>query len=83
VRSKLERDHGWQLGLHFFDASVRAELYVRLFAGLVAVGTDPLIDLNCVSASEKSICPGGGCGWSLAWLRDALRVEERRWATGR
>jgi hypothetical protein len=83
VRSKLERDHGWQPGLHFFDASVRAELYVRLFAGLVAVGTDPLIDLNCVSAIEKFICPGGGCGWNLARLRDALRVGERRWATGR
>jgi hypothetical protein len=83
VRSKLERDHGWQPGLHFFDASRRAEFYVRLFAGLIAVGTDALIDFNCVSAREKGLCTGGGYGWNLAKLRDALRTEEARWATGR
>lgn len=83
VQSKLERDHGWQLGLHFFDAAVRADFYVRLFAGLALVGTDPLIDFNCISAREKSLCPGVGCRWNLAGLRDELRSKELQWATGR
>jgi hypothetical protein len=83
VRSKLERDHGWRHGVHFFDAAVRADFYVRLFAGLVLAGTDPLIDLNCVSAGEKWLCPGGWCGCDLAAWRDELRVEASRWATGR
>jgi hypothetical protein len=82
VRSKLEREHDWQPGLHFFDPAVRADFYVRLFAGLVLVGTDPLIDFNCTSTAEKCLCPGGGCGWNLATLRDELRVKERQWATG-
>ncbi len=83
VRSKLERDYGWQRGVHFFDAEIRADFYVRLFAGLVALGTDALIDLNCASAREKGLCPGIGCPWNLATLRDELRMKELRWATGR
>ena len=82
VRSKLERDYGWQRGLHFFDAEVRADFYVRLFAGLALVGTDGLIDFNCVSAREKDLCPGVSCGWNLGALRDELLVEKPRWPTG-
>jgi hypothetical protein len=44
---------------------------------------DPLVDFNCVSAREKGLCPDVCCGWNLAALRDELRLEELRWATGR
>jgi hypothetical protein len=83
VRSKLEGDFGWQPGVHFFDAELRADFYVRLFAGLVATGADGMVDLNCISAQEKWLCPQEWCGWNLATLRAALRQETPRWATGR
>jgi hypothetical protein len=83
VRSKLEGEHGWRPGAHFFDAEIRADFYVRLFAGLALSRTDALIDLNCVSAQEKWLCPGVECGWNLADLADELRHEEPPWATGR
>jgi hypothetical protein len=82
VISRLRRDHGWVPGLHFFDAGVRADFYVRLFAGLLLLGTDPLIDLNCCSAAEKDLCPAGDCGWNLATLRDQLRRGSVPWAKG-
>lgn len=82
VRSKLERDHGWLGTLHFFDAQVRADFYVRLFAGLLLLGVDRLVDLNCVSTQEKGMCPGIGCGWNLAELRDRLCRGGLSWAIG-
>jgi hypothetical protein len=83
VRAKLEEDHGWLAGVHFFDPALRADFYVRLFAGMVLTGADRLVDFNCVSAKEKPICPGSGCRFNLADLRDRLLSEEVRWASGR
>lgn len=82
VRAKLEEDHGWLAGVHFFDPAIRADFYVRLFAGQILAGTDRLVDFNCVSAQEKPICPGAGCRFNLADLRDRLLSQETPWATG-
>ncbi len=73
LTSKYSRDHGWIPGIHFTEPGVRADFYVRLFAGLLATGLDSLIDCNCQSTREKGYCPGTGCGWDLRTLAGALR----------
>ena len=68
ITSKYSRDHGWLPGIHFHDPGVRADFYVRLFAGLLATGLDGLVDFNCQSTREKGLCPGLVCGWDLQVL---------------
>lgn len=69
VRSKFERDYGWGTQWFKYDAASRANFYVRLFAGLAQTGTDPEIDLNCVSHREKGYCWKPFCGYNLADYR--------------
>jgi len=40
IRSKYERDHGWGALWYEYDASTRANFFVRLMAGLLVDGTD-------------------------------------------
>ncbi len=77
VRSRYERDHGWGRRWHHYDPALRADFYVRLFAGQIATGRDELIDFNCRSEREKGLCARPhGC--DLQPLRaSALR---RRWS---
>jgi hypothetical protein len=77
IRSKYARDFGWIPGLHFERPGVRADFYTRLFAGMIAVGRDQLVDFNCVSTQEKGLCDGGLCGWDLRTLREKLLEPER------
>ncbi len=69
VRSKYERDHGWEGGWAKYDASTRADFYVRLFAAQVAVGLDLLLDHNCISHQQKGYCVKPWCGFSLGEFR--------------
>lgn len=73
IRSKYERPFGWLAGFHFHDAAMRAEVYTRFFAGLIAVGNDQMVDFNCTSTQEKFLCPGTGCAWNLEALRTAAQ----------
>ena len=73
IRSKYERPFGWLTDFHFHDASMRAEVYTRFFAGLIAVGNDQMVDFNCTSTQEKLLCPGTGCPWNLEALRTAAQ----------
>ncbi|MDP8214642.1 MAG: hypothetical protein RAO92_09150 [Candidatus Euphemobacter frigidus] len=52
-----------------FDAASRANFYVRIFSGLLAVGLDEMVDHNCVSHQEKGNCPQPFCGYNLADYR--------------
>jgi Asp-tRNA(Asn)/Glu-tRNA(Gln) amidotransferase A subunit family amidase len=52
---------------------MRAEVYTRFFAGLIAVGNDQMVDFNCTSTQEKFLCPGTGCPWNLEALRTAAQ----------
>ena len=52
-----------------------ALFYVRLFAGLVAVEADQLIDLDCVSHEEQGYCAGAWCSYNLA---DYQKMLHRR-----
>lgn len=71
VRSRYERPYGWLADFHFHDPTVRAEVYTRIFAGLVTLGIDQMVDFNCTSTQEKCLCPGTGCPWNLEGLRAA------------
>ncbi len=73
IRSKYERPYGWIADFHFHDAALRAEVYTRIFAGLVALGRDQMVDFNCTSTLEKWLCPGTGCLWNLEALRTAAQ----------
>ena len=73
IRSKYERPFGWLADFHFHDATIRAEVYTRIFAGLIAVGNDQMVDFNCTSTQEKYLCPGTGCPWNLEALRTAAQ----------
>ena len=74
IRSKFENSaFNWGGVWENYVPALRADFYVRLFAGLHATGLDPLIDMNCVSTREKGFCvasPPGAC--SLNTIRQTL-----------
>ena len=69
VRSRLEKDFGLGSQWQMYDASVRADFYVRMFAGLIAAGIDTEADLDCLAHAEKGYCWKPHCGQSLADYR--------------
>jgi hypothetical protein len=72
VRSKFANPaYGWSEKWRDYDPSVRAEFYVRLFAGQIATGMDGGIDFNCVSQQEKQFC-WNPCGCSLKPFHERL-----------
>lgn len=71
VGAKFEEDHEWGERWHEYDAALRAEFYVRIFAGLFAVEIDDLVDFNCQSAREEKVCPVAECPWNLAAFRQS------------
>lgn len=73
IRSRYERPYGWLKDDHFHDPTLRAEVYTRIFAGLIALGHDSWVDFSCTSTEEKRLCPGTGCPWSLEALRSAAQ----------
>ncbi|RPJ34282.1 MAG: hypothetical protein EHM17_07200 [Verrucomicrobiaceae bacterium] len=65
IRSKFANPaYGWGDKWREYDPAMRAEFYVRLFAGQIATGLDRGIDFNCVSQQEKQFC-WNPCGCSL------------------
>ena len=66
IRSRYERPYGWLKDFHFHDPTLRAEVYTRIFAGLIALGHDQAVDFNCTSTQEKRLCPGTGCPLGLS-----------------
>jgi hypothetical protein len=58
------------------DPFNRAIFYTRLFTGMIATGSDNLIDLNCVSHREKGYCRVPECCSNLVPYRDKL-LERR------
>lgn len=69
VRSKFERNHGWEGGWRKYDAAMRADFYVRLFAGQIWTGLDQHLDHNCISHQQKGYCLRPFCGYSLGDYR--------------
>jgi hypothetical protein len=75
VLREYERDCGWGDRWTRLDPRTRADFDVRVFAGLVVTGVDPLIDFNCTSSQEKQLCPLAGCDHDLRTDRDRLRAR--------
>ncbi|MGA0845240.1 MAG: hypothetical protein ACO3RV_01760 [Luteolibacter sp.] len=72
VRSRFSNaGYGWNGCWHHYNPCSRAEFYVRLFSGQIAMGLDRCVDFNCVSQQEKQFC-WNPCGCSLEPLRAAL-----------
>lgn len=69
VRSKFERNYNWEGGWAKYDAAMRADFYVRLFAGQIWTGLDQHVDQNCVSHAQKGYCLRPWCGYSLGDYR--------------
>ncbi len=69
VRAKWESPHGWGDLWSQFDAGSRSAFYTRVFSGLIADGTDKLLDHNCISHQEKGYCIQPNCGYNLADYR--------------
>jgi len=72
VHERYAADAGW--GDHWTrrDRWTRAMFDVGVFAALIHVGLDEGVDFNCVSAMEKGLCPGTGCPYNLADIRDRM-----------
>lgn len=62
-----------------FDPVLRADFYVRLFAGLVLTGIDRLEDFNCPATQGKGCCVGADC---RGGLEDLARTLEERCSRG-
>jgi len=80
IQSKFERDYSWGQAWEGCDPATRAELYTRVFAGLVAARYDDLVDFNCQSAREQGTCHVADCGKNLLPFRQSLldrRAYER------
>jgi len=56
IRSRYERDFGWEYMWFIYDADCRADYYTRIFTGIFTTGQDDLVDFNCISLVEKGLC---------------------------
>lgn len=82
IYSKYARNFGWDVNFRRYDANRWANVWVRIYAGMIITGVDQLLDLNCISQQEKGgawmgmrYCPAPDCGCNLADYRAML---ERR-----
>lgn len=76
IRSKYERDFGWNAHWLHYDPATRADFYTRIFAGLFAVGLDDLVDFNCQSTRERGYCFHPELPCEMNELRESL-LERR------
>lgn len=82
IYSKYARHFGWEVNFTRYDANRWANVWGRIYAGMIVTGVDGLLDFNCISQQEKGeswmgmkYCPSPNCGYNLADYRRAL---ERR-----
>jgi hypothetical protein len=73
IRSKYERDFGWEENWNKYDAASRGNWWSRVYCGLLATGADQEQDLNCVSHQEKEFCPSPWCGYNL----ESYKLEKK------
>jgi len=83
IRSKYERDYHWGRRWDIYEASTRADFYVRCFAGLIDSGLDNLADFTCTTTRENHLCfnPDGSC--SLDFFRTLLQERQQPCLVGR
>lgn len=76
IRSKYERNYKWEVDFYKYDANTWANVWTRIYAGMLVDNTDDLCDFNCISHQEKGIswagkpfCVKPNCGYSLGNYR--------------
>lgn len=72
VRSRYEKDFGWRGLWQRYDATARAEFYVRVFCGAIVGEIEQPADFTCESQALRGACPSGRCRWELGHLRAAV-----------
>lgn len=88
IRSKFENPiFNWGVSWADYVPAIRADFYVRVFAGLYETGLDRLIDFNCTSMREKGFCfPPAEGTCSLEPFSQKLmagkQVRPSRWPIG-
>lgn len=82
IYSKYMRDFGWEVNFRRYNANRWANVWVRIYAGMILCNIDGLLDFNCTSQQEKGeawmgmrYCPAPGCGFNLAEYRAALQEK--------
>jgi hypothetical protein len=78
LRSKYERDYGWGDQWFRCDPCTRADFYARVFAGLIMMRLDGLVDFNCQSAREEGLCGTSQCSGNLLLYRQSL-IDRKRY----
>ena len=78
IGAAYSREGDWGNVWNRLDPGARAMFYTRLFTGMIAMGTDTLIDFNCVSHREKGYCMAPECPSNLAEYRDMLLERKNR-----
>lgn len=71
VRSRYEKDFGWGAYWSRYHAATRAEFYVRLFCGALAVAGDEL-ELDCAVQQQRRACSRASCGHDLRGYAEGL-----------
>ncbi len=79
ITSKYMRDYGWEVNFMRYDANRWANVWVRLYAGLIRCGIDDLGDFDCASQHDRGeawrgmqYCPQPQCGFALSDYRQLL-----------
>lgn len=77
VRSKFEDPvHGWGNRWQGYSPAFRADFYVRLFAGQIVCGLDPLADFRCDGLKAEGFCWPGELPCDVRPFHDRL-VSDR------
>ena len=64
--------YNWGTAWEGYSPARRADFYVRIFSGLIALGKDEMIDFNCTSQQEKGFCWPSKAQCSLQSCHDIL-----------
>jgi hypothetical protein len=72
IKSRFERDFGWNHYWEAYDPTTRAEFFTRVFSGLVIMHYDDLIDFNCCSTKEEQLCFQPNCQENLERFKTSL-----------
>ena len=77
LQTLFEGDYAWGEQWGGYSPALRAEFYVRLFAGAFVSGPDNLVDFNCQSAKEEMLCTSANCPFNLALYRTSLMNRKK------
>jgi len=77
VRSKFEDPgYGWGKCWQGYSPAFRADFYVRLFAGQIGCGLDPLADFHCEGLKAEGFCWPGELPCDVRPYRDHLMTRK-------